>query len=324
MKFHPVQTDADYERYAALHNAILPPPAATSAELKSRDSRATRPYARWLVVKDGEDVALAGYSQNSFSADAGRFSLGVHVRPDRRGEGIATATTAHIRETLAPLNPTSLVTYCREDHPAGVAFLTEADFVEIMREWESVLDVESFDPAPFAEARNRPLAAGIRLTTLAEEQNRIGIEPARKLLWTLDENVGPDVPSDSPEITPPFEEWEKILMSGLGFRAESFFLAVEPGGEYVGVSMLFHNQATPDLATGLTGVRRDWRRHGIALALKLMAIDYAKALGTPKVRTENATTNRPMLSINEALGFEKEPAHICYKKILASMPPGPQ
>ena len=271
MNLTPLSTDADYERYAALNNAIQPPPPVTGPEIRSRDTRRSRPGARFLIEKGGEEVGTANFYQSEFVADRGRFTISVFVDRNRLGEGIATGAQALLMAKMAPHAPTIL----------------------------------------------RPLSA-VRLTTLAAEQERLGVEAARRLLWQLDEHVGPDVPSDAPEVTPPFPEWEKILMSGPGFRPEAFFLAVEPGGEYVGISMLFHLQATSDLNTGLTGVRRDWRRHGIALALKLMAIDYAKALGAPRVRTENATTNRPMLSINEALGFEKDPVTICYKKVLAS------
>ena len=118
-------------------------------------------------------------------------------------------------------------------------------------------------------------------------------------------------------VTPPYEEWKKTLLSGPNFRAESFFLAVAPDDTYAGISMLFHKQATKDLTTGLTGVRRDWRRHGVALALKLMAIDYAKSKGAPQVYTENATTNVGMLAINERLGFQRQPAEIYFKRTVA-------
>lgn len=318
MNLIPVASDAEYARYVALVNAIRPGPPVGAPEIRSRDERRSRPGGRFLIERDGAEVGTANFFQSEFVADRGRFTISVFVDRNRLGEGIATGAQALLLEDMAPLSPTTLDAYCREDNAAGVAFLEGDGYVEVMRQWESVLDVASFDPAPLAEARLRPLAAGVRLTDLAAEQERLGVEAARRLLYKLDEIVGPDVPSDSPEITPPFAEWQKLLLTGPGFRPEAFFLAVEPGGEYVGVSMLFHKQATAELGTGLTGVRRDYRRNGIALALKLMAIDYAKAQGAPKVRTENATSNRPMLSINEALGFEKEPVTICYKKVLAT------
>ena len=93
-----------------------------------------------------------------------------------------------------------------------------------------------------------------------------------------------------------------------------FFVALD-GERYVGMSNLWKSQADPsELYTGLTGVSRSHRRRGIALALKLRAIDYARRNGVRRLKTWNESNNRAMLSINEALGFVKQPAWINYVK----------
>lgn len=62
--------------------------------------------------------------------------------------------------------------------------------------------------------------------------------------------------------------------------------------------------------TGLTGVLPEYRRRRIALALKQRALAWAREQGVKLVRTSNDSTNLRMLSINERLGFVKEPAWI--------------
>ena len=79
------------------------------------------------------------------------------------------------------------------------------------------------------------------------------------------------------------------------------------------MSQLYLREADTDLDTGLTATARAHRRKGVALALKLRAIEYALERGAPRIRTDNLQANRPMLGINEALGFEKQPAWIGYR-----------
>ena len=59
-----------------------------------------------------------------------------------------------------------------------------------------------------------------------------------------------------------------------------------------------------------TGVRRAYRRHGIAWALKVRNIAWARQQGYTHIRTSNDSTNRAMLSINEQLGYQRLPAWI--------------
>jgi hypothetical protein len=45
-------------------------------------------------------------------------------------------------------------------------------------------------------------------------------------------------------------------------------------------------------------------------------VRYAQARGAREIRTWNNTRNRPMLRINEAMGFQKQPVWIEFEKSL--------
>jgi hypothetical protein len=49
------------------------------------------------------------------------------------------------------------------------------------------------------------------------------------------------------------------------------------------------------------------------MALKLRTVRHAQAMGVDHIKTWNDQRNRPMLAINEAMGFEKQPAWVSFE-----------
>lgn len=311
---------ADYDALASVGNAIEPDSPRTAGEVrdwdKRRDPRAK--HARYLAEWNGVVVGEGSYNQSPWNYHPRKFDMSVGVKPEHQNKGIGAALYETVLEAVcAAHDPLRVTTYTRADRERAVRFLSDRGFVEEMREWESRLDVPAFDFTPYeAEgAEQRVESKGIVLTTFG----RLADDPERdRKIHALENRLGADVPSTDPHTDVSFEQWQKMLLGSPNFLPDGYQVAVHQAtGEYVGLSMLFARQADRDLDTGLTGVSRDWRRQGVALALKLRAIRFAKEYGAPCIRTENEINNRGMLGINERLGFVKQPAWIVFVKRIA-------
>jgi len=128
-----------------------------------------------------------------------------------------------------------------------------------------------------------------------------------------------DIPADEPEALPPYDEWLKG-MRGLTARDEAIFLAVRDD-EVVGFAGLeFRALLEDELWHGYTAVRPDARGLGLAFALKLATIEYARAAGFRSLRTENEARNAPMRHINAQLGYEPVAARMTLRGPIASIP----
>jgi GNAT superfamily N-acetyltransferase len=118
----------------------------------------------------------------------------------------------------------------------------------------------------------------------------------------------------------PFAGRIERVFSNPNLLPDAYFVAVD-GERYVGLSALWTSQVRKDELmtglTGLTGTLREYRRRGIAVALKLKGIAWARDHGYQWIKTWNATTNAGVLAINQQLGFVKQPAWIEYAKDLA-------
>ncbi len=314
---------SDYEAIAALHNAVWPDMQRTAGEMK-HDDDAQEPgvlYQRFVVPAGGSLAAMGLGSQPWWSRQPGKFFVSVEVHPEYRNRGIGGALYDHITEFLSDSKPVKLTAVSREDQPEGQRFLEKRGFERVMRDQVSRLLVDRFNPAEFSRATAKAEAMGIAILPLSELQ---ASEPDwKRKLEALEWELLQDLPSPDPVTRIPFEVYEERMLGSPNFLPEGQFIALD-GEDWIGVSALWKTQANArKLETGLTGVKRSHRRKGIATALKVRAIEFARSLGVVSIETENEENN-PMYQLNLKLGFEPQPAWLVFQKKLEQGEGGPE
>jgi len=215
----------------------------------------------------------------------------VVVVPERRRRGIGGALLAEIRERAGAFGETMLQMEVRESEPESREFLEHRGFVQTGSEKALALDLTQIE-AP--EVGPPP---GVRIVTRVEEPDLLD------QMYVVGVQADEDIPGS--EGVPTFEEWKMHEIDRPTRRPDLCFIALA-GDEVVGYAAL---QVFGDLAHhGLTATRRDWRRRGVASALKRAEIAAAKRAGFRKLSTESEDRNEPMRRLNEKLGYVPEPA----------------
>lgn len=295
IEIRDVRTDAEELASLEIYNAVWPIAAITIDEARAfRRSLATSFDV--LAIEDGAMVGSAAGGVRSQRRDR-VFALPTVLAECRR-RGAGSALYRHISDWARNEGVEQLETWVEEDEAEGLDFARSRGFSEIERDSRLVLElgpVEPSDPEP---------PAGVEIVTWAERP-----ELSRGIYEVAREGY-PDIPGSEEEEMLPFEDWLEHDMGGPSDRADATFVAVAEDG-VVGYAKLSLTNARPTIAShDMTAVKRSWRGRGIARALKLAEIAWAKQQGYELMQTTNEVRNEPMRRVNQRLGYRLAPGRI--------------
>jgi mycothiol synthase len=280
----PAGTDADLE--AMIHVRRLVTPEARPTVESLRFNRDANPDLAYLVARAGGEPVACGFVEPS-----GPYAAGdVAVVPEHRRRGVGSSMLAELSRRARALGKDELQGEVKESDPGSIAFLERRGFVKVGAERAVVLALEGVEPPP----PDPP--DGVRIASRVEEPDRLDE------MYGVAVQAEEDIPGSTGVQT--FEQWRAHEIDQPNRRPELCFLALA-GNEVVGYAAL---QVFGDEAFhGLTATRRDWRRRGVATALKRAEIAAAKQAGFRRLLTESEERNEPMRRLNEKLGFVPAP-----------------
>lgn len=319
MKILPA-TPAHYQGIAQVINSIYPENSTSALEIAEGDKRRDPKFKsrRWVAFEKAQIIGTGSYYQSIWFAHPQKFMIWIGVRPVHQRRGIGSMLFETIMHGLQQFDPIALRATATEDLNQSIQFLEKHGFQEVIRDIRSKLNVQSFDLSRFTNLDDRLQANGIEIKTLPELEN----DPGRnRKLYDLDWELSLTVPGDLAAGIGRrgIDQYVGYAITGPNALPEGFFVAVK-GNEYIGLSHLLSHKKGVSLFQGLTGVKPQYRRLGIGLAMKIRGIAYAKATGHTTIMAENDAKNSPMLAMNEKLGYVRKPDLITYEKQLKPDP----
>jgi GNAT superfamily N-acetyltransferase len=263
-------------------------------------------YRTLVAQRDGDVLGLVEWGRHLFTADQNAFTLHVVVAPRARRQGIGSALYDRALADETRRGAHRIVTHVREDDPNAGAFARNRGFEQTgYGERNSRLDVASARLERARQSERMATESGIRIATLEE----LGMsEGLLRALWQVDNESSVDIPSSEKWTPMRYEEWHTFNIAFPGSRPDSYWVALD-GDRPVGVASLqIREGGFAD--NGYTGVVPGYRGRGIARALKLKTIEWAREHGIHSIITGNDPNNEPMLAINQELGYQPLPADL--------------
>lgn len=279
------------------------------------EARFTR---RQYVVEHAETGQLIGYGSIEQTIFLPQYRLFLFAAPEWLRAGVGDLLLERLLDDLRAAG--AIAVWHRNFAPLTEVFdlLAKRGFVETRRLLDCRLNLTEFDGAAFQAVREALFARGITMTTFAEESAREA-DCLHKLHDFLNA-VKADDPARQPYVPAPYEAAVRWCASE-AFLPDAAFIAKD-GDRYIGFTDLIRYELLPHgITQGFTAVARTHRRQGIATALKLCALEYARAQGYQVVRVFTYPSQTAMLALNDKLGFRRHYEYVTVEKLLREVAP---
>ena len=260
-------------------------------------------WRRFVSVLDEERVGFATLHHTPWDvADDGFVWLMLGFFPAHRTPTNLEAGFVLLEAQATAESGRTAIVGAREDDGTLLQALAARGYSEDRRDryWELDLIRERPQLLAMAEqSRQRMREQGITLTTIAADG-----DPERyRKLHAMSSEAEMDVPTTATVVPPSLErilEW----LAEPAIHPDRFWIA-RSGDQVAGLSTLAFPVERGIVSTEWTAVGRAHRNRGIARALKLETIAQAIELGVDRVRTDNDSTNAPILHLNAELGYRR-------------------
>ncbi len=300
----------EYATAVAFVNTTSPERAERAVSWHHADQQAGEgDLRRFVAIKDGGQ--MVGYGA-IWPARSPRFRLDLVVDLVT-AQDVGAPLLEHLERELRRVGAATAQARAHEEQHALLAFLQAHAYVETQRMHALRLDVatavSSCVPRWVQDA-----ARERRIVTLADERSS---DPDHHLsrLHALQDAARADWPDPDPG--PPAALTSADFLRRLQDQAalpDAFFIA-QHGRAYVGYSGVAPlPQDRRVLASTGTAVTPAYRRQGVATALRVRAVTYARQHGYTALVTHTASP--VMLAINESVGFRRESAEVRLVKTL--------
>jgi mycothiol synthase len=281
------ESDADLEAMIAVRTAADPDRPAPRLQNLRHSLSALKDLVYLVARLDGAPVACGFvYADVPDYAEAHLV-----VVPDARRQGIGSAMLREASAVALAAQKDELQGEVRADDDTSREYLERRGYRVVGGGKAVALDlaeVEAPSPSP---------PAGIRIVSRAERPD------LTDALYPVGAEGAADIPGEPGR--PTYEQWRANDIDRPTREAKFFFIALA-GDEPVGYATL--DNYGRDAFHGLTVVKRDWRRRGIATALKQTQIAAAKKAGFRRLVTGSEERNTPMRNLNAKLGYKPEPS----------------
>jgi GNAT superfamily N-acetyltransferase len=286
LSIREIEIERDAPALTALTREISPTAVVNVASMIHRlRSVPDRAQAKgWAAVVDGELAGRVEVFRNFFKEGSRSAFVNVAVHGAHRRRGIGTALWERGAAYAAELGAETLITSFHEND-AGTAFASRLGFALARAESESVLDPRTVSELPPADVDLVPVR-----------------DADPRLVWQLDVEATLDMPQSEAVDDLPYDEWAEHVLANPLFTPDGSFVAMADGVA-AACSLLLADRESGRSHNMFTGTLRAYRGRGLALAVKLASIRWAREHGFVSMDTHNDETNAPMLAVNRRLGY---------------------
>lgn len=231
------------------------------------------------LVKTADGQVVGYYEVWDLNDPHTRISCWGRVHPQYQGQGIGTALLGWVKERAAMAIPkappearVALLGYVPSQFQHARRLFEENGFTAIRRNLRMVIDLEDHPVTP----PKWPQGITVRTMRVGQEERAVleAVNDAFRDHWGHVEH----------SLDQDYERWMHFMNTSEYFDPQLWFLALD-GDQIVGTSLCYpQTDGYPEMGwVGSLGVRRAWRRRGLAMALLHHSFEQFRQRGKRQV-----------------------------------------